>query len=94
MRFLLLPLLFLAGLPIQAGESCACATDLSGAWPSGKWESLADGHSGPLSATFERQDDNHYRVVFRGKFLRFIPFKMTMPPSSFSAVLVLISLVS
>jgi hypothetical protein len=78
MRVLLMLLLFLAGFPLQAGEPCACAPDLSGAWPSGKWESIADGHSGPLSATFERLDASRYRVVFRGKFFGFIPFKFTV----------------
>jgi hypothetical protein len=75
MRVLLLPLLLLASLPAHAAQPCLCGPDLSGNWPNGRWESQSDGHGGPLSATFERVDAQHYRVVFRGKFLKIIPFR-------------------
>jgi hypothetical protein len=54
---------------------CPCGPDLSGAWSSGRWESLADGHSGPLTATFERAGPGGYDVTFRGRFFRIIPFR-------------------
>lgn len=79
MRLLLvLPLMFLAGLPLRAAEPCPCAPDLTGKWTSGAWESFADGHKGPLTATFEKLSPAQYRVKFRGRFFRVIPFHYTV----------------
>jgi hypothetical protein len=56
----------------QAGEPI----NLSGRW-SGHWESLSNGHRGPLHATFTKADDSHYSVIFRGRFLKILPFRYT-----------------
>jgi hypothetical protein len=48
--------------------------DLTGCW-SGHWESQTSGHRGPLSATFQRANETQYSVVFRGRFLKIIPFR-------------------
>jgi hypothetical protein len=55
---------------LTAGEP----PDLTGNW-SGHWESQTNGHRGPLSATFQRAIDSQYSVVFRGRFLKVIPFR-------------------
>jgi hypothetical protein len=47
--------------------------DLSGSWH-GRWESCSSGHQGPLNATFCRLDPLHYRVDFRGRFFKILPF--------------------
>lgn len=49
------------------------ASDLSGYW-SGTWASSCTRHHGPLSATFCRLDETHYRVNFRGRFFKILPF--------------------
>jgi len=56
-------------------QPCPCPPDLSGAWTTGKWESQSTSHNGPLSAHFEKLGPTQYRVTFRGKFFRFIPFR-------------------
>ena len=55
---------------VQAGQP----PDLSGKW-SGHWESQGSGHKGPLHGTFRKTDETHYRVVFRGRFLKVLPFR-------------------
>jgi hypothetical protein len=50
------------------------AADLSGEW-SGRWESTRSGRGGPLRACFWQLDELHYRVRFRGRFLKIIPFR-------------------
>jgi hypothetical protein len=58
--------------------SSVAATDLSGSW-SGGWYSCTNGHRGPLQATFCRQDESHYVVHFRGRFLlNLIPFRYSV----------------
>src|SRR5690606_41563988 len=52
----------------------AQAVDLSGCWE-GRWMSHCTPHQGPLKATFVRQDDTHYRVHFKGRFFKLLPFK-------------------
>ncbi len=51
--------------------------DLSGHWK-GHWESCSSGHKGPLQATFCKVDETHYRVHFRGRFLKIVPFRYTV----------------
>ena len=64
----------LAILVMTSATRAADPPDLSGAW-SGHWESQTSGHRGPLSATFHRANDTQYSVVFRGRFLKIIPFR-------------------
>ena len=55
----------------------ARATDLSGCW-AGSWHSSSTGHSGVLKATFTKCGDTQYRVEFRGRFCKFVPFKYSV----------------
>lgn len=55
----------------------AAAVDLSGSW-SGTWESCTTGHAGPLRAEFTRCGATHYRVDFRGRFFRILPFRYSV----------------
>lgn len=48
--------------------------DLSGKW-SGYWVSDTNGHTGPLHAKFTPTGDDSYRVVYRGRFAKVIPFR-------------------
>uniref|UniRef100_A0A7C4QT04 Uncharacterized protein n=1 Tax=Schlesneria paludicola TaxID=360056 RepID=A0A7C4QT04_9PLAN len=54
----------------------ASVPDLSGDW-TGSWCSTTNGHHGPMTATFCRLDDHHYRVHFRGRYFRLLPFSYT-----------------
>ena len=54
----------------------ACAQDLTGRW-CGEWNDCRSGHRGPLRATFSKCDDEHYRVVFTGRFFKVIPFRFS-----------------
>jgi hypothetical protein len=62
-------LLFLLALP-----SSVQAADLTGHW-SGHWVDTGSGHTGPLRATFEQCDEDHYRITFIGRFFKVIPFR-------------------
>jgi len=73
MRTFALLFVFAASAPAQ--PPCPCPPDLSGEWPTGTWKSDADGHTGPLSATFVKSGEGQYRVTFRGRFWRFFPFR-------------------
>ena len=53
-----------------------CAQDLTGRW-CGEWNDCRSGHRGPLRATFSKCDDEHYRVVFTGRFFKVIPFRFS-----------------
>jgi hypothetical protein len=46
---------------------------LAGRW-SGEWISDANGHHGPLHGRFRQLDADTYRVAFRGRFAKVIPF--------------------
>ena len=50
--------------------------DLAGRW-SGHWVSETNGHTGPLHARFRQIDDDTYRVTFRGRFAKVLPFWYT-----------------
>lgn len=60
-----------------AFTAAAQATDLSGSW-SGRWKSCKTGHQGPLKATFCRVDASHYKVTFRGRFFKVLPFRYSV----------------
>jgi hypothetical protein len=47
--------------------------DLAGKW-SGYWVSEKNGHMGPLQGTFTRLDEDTYRVRYRGRFAKIVPF--------------------
>jgi hypothetical protein len=49
---------------------------LSGRW-SGYWVSDKNGHTGPLHARFRQLDADTYRVAFRGRFAKMVPFWYT-----------------
>ncbi|VTR93043.1 Hypothetical secreted protein OS=uncultured planctomycete 6FN GN=6FN_22 PE=4 SV=1 [Gemmata massiliana] len=49
---------------------------LTGKW-SGYWVSDKNGHTGPLHATFTPLGDDAYRVKYRGRFAKVIPFRYT-----------------
>jgi hypothetical protein len=55
----------------------AAALDLSGSW-SGSWESSTTGHAGPLRAEFTRCSPTQYRVQFRGRFFKILPFRYSV----------------
>ncbi|QJW97580.1 hypothetical protein [Frigoriglobus tundricola] len=57
-----------------AGAAGAQSPDLTGKW-SGYWASDKNGHTGPLNATFVPQGDSSYRVTYRGRFAKVIPFR-------------------
>lgn len=50
------------------------AQDLTGPW-CGSWNDCKSGHHGPLRGTFSKCDEQHYRVVFTGRFFKVIPFR-------------------
>ena len=77
--FRLLTLVVLCVFPPQLDQSL-CAADAStsrwspvGRWQ-GQWESQSTGHTGPLRARIRQIDENRYRAVFTGRFLKVIPF--------------------
>ena len=57
-----------------AGTAGAQPPDLSGKW-AGYWVSDKNGHTGPLKATFAPQGADAYRVTYRGRFAKVIPFR-------------------
>ena len=48
--------------------------EVAGCW-SGYWMSCKDGHSGPMTATICKIDDNCYRATFKGRFWVVFPFR-------------------
>lgn len=58
-------------------SASAHATDLSGCW-AGSWQSCSTGHAGVLKATFTKCGDGQYRVEFRGRFCKFVPFRYSV----------------
>lgn len=62
---------------VSAGASRLEAADLSGCWV-GSWQSCTTGHKGPLKAEFTRCGADAYRVTFRGRFFKIIPFTYTV----------------
>ena len=69
-------LLALIGLVLGTGSLAAQPPDLSGRW-SGHWVSATNGHTGPLHARFRQVDCDTYRVAFRGRFAKLLPFWYT-----------------
>lgn len=67
----ILSLVALCALP---SVGSAQQPDLSGWW-SGYWVSDKNGHTGPLNATFKPLDANTYKVTYRGRFAKVIPFR-------------------
>jgi hypothetical protein len=59
---------------VAAAQQPAAPPDLTGHW-TGHWESCKNGHHGPLSAQFCKTGDGCYEVVFRGRFLKVVPFR-------------------
>lgn len=66
-------MIFFCALILMAVESVH-ANNPAGRWR-GQWSSQTTGHRGPLHARFRQLDANHYRVVFRGRFFKVIPFR-------------------
>ncbi|AWM39402.1 hypothetical protein GobsT_22770 [Gemmata obscuriglobus] len=64
---------FVSGV-LPAAALAQPAPELSGKW-SGYWVSDANGHTGPLHARFTPQGDDAYRVTYRGRFAKVIPFR-------------------
>ena len=58
-------------------STVAQALDLSGSW-AGSWKDSGTGHHGPLWATFVQLEDGNYRVHFRGRFAKIIPFRYSV----------------
>lgn len=70
----------LIGLTLIGLACCAVpahAADLSGCW-TGEWSSCTTGHHGPLQATFCQLDTGDYRVDFRGRFAKIVPFRYSV----------------
>jgi hypothetical protein len=59
-----------------SGPAAAQPPDLGGRW-SGHWVSEKNGHTGPLHARFRQIDHDTYRVAFRGRFAKVLPFWYT-----------------
>jgi hypothetical protein len=59
---------------LMLAPASAFAQDLTGCWR-GTWDDCKSGHSGPLRATVNKCDDQHYRAVFTGRFFKVIPFR-------------------
>jgi hypothetical protein len=70
---ILLPLLLILSVDSRASAE---PPELSGRW-SGYWVSDTNGHTGPLHAKFRRVDADTYRVAFRGRFAKVLPFWYT-----------------
>ena len=73
----LLAVLALGTLPAVSFSQTVAApatADLSGKW-SGYWVSDTNGHTGPLHARFTPKGDDAYRVTYRGRFAKVIPFR-------------------
>jgi hypothetical protein len=51
------------------------ADELEGRWQQGSWSDSKSGHEGPLRAYFRQTDEDHYRVVFTGRFAKVVPFR-------------------
>jgi hypothetical protein len=73
-----MPRTLLAIFALVASSTTVAAQppDLSGRW-SGHWVSEKNGHTGPLHGRFRQIDDDTYRVAFRGRFAKVIPFWYT-----------------
>lgn len=56
-----------------AGSAAAQPPDLTVRWD-GYWVSDVNGHTGPLHARFRQLDADTYRVAFRGRFAKIVPF--------------------
>jgi hypothetical protein len=69
-------LLTLLALVAFSSTAAAQPPDLAGRW-SGHWVSETNGHTGPLHARFRQIDDDTYRVSFRGRFAKVLPFLYT-----------------
>jgi hypothetical protein len=63
-------------LALLVAATPATAQDLSGHWR-GHWEDCRSGHRGPLQACFRKCDEQHYQVVFTGRFFGVVPFRFT-----------------
>src|SRR5205823_3003774 len=70
----LFALIVLPSMSFAQQPTLVAAPDLSGKW-SGYWISDKNGHTGPLSATFTSQGGDAYRVDYRGRFAKVIPFR-------------------
>lgn len=68
-RFALVVLVAVACCPVASAQPPV----LSGRWD-GYWVSDANGHTGPLHARFRQLDADTYRVAFRGRFAKVVPF--------------------
>jgi hypothetical protein len=73
-RGLLAAAVILLANTVAVAQQPTAVPDLTGNW-CGHWESCKNGHHGPLSARFCKTDDCHYEVVFRGRFLKVVPFR-------------------
>lgn len=64
---------------LTEGESAGAPAVLSlaGHW-SGSWYSCSTGHRGPLFAEFCPLSTGDYRVNFRGRFFRILPFRYSV----------------
>ncbi|HVL11253.1 MAG TPA: hypothetical protein VM529_01720 [Gemmata sp.] len=76
MSRVLLVLLLVLVLVLVASAATPLAAqppDITGRW-SGVWVSDKNGHTGLLHARVRPIDDDTYRVAFRGRFAKVIPF--------------------
>lgn len=69
-------LLVALALFVLTGTAAAQLPDLTGSW-SGYWVSAKNDHTGPLHGRFRQIDDDTYRVAFRGRFAKVVPFWYT-----------------
>lgn len=59
---------------VSFAQTVPAGPDVSGRW-SGYWVSDTNGHTGPLHARFTPKGDDAYRVTYRGRFAKVIPFR-------------------
>ncbi len=76
-NFLIHNLLLIA---ILLGWACSSRADVDiiGKW-NGKWVSDARGQSGPLVATFSKNEKGAIQAIFEGRFFKIFPFRFVVP---------------
>ena len=78
-NFLIHNLLVIAFLLVCASSSRA-EVDIIGKW-NGKWVSEARGQSGPLTASFSKNEKGAFQAIFEGRFFKIFPFRFVVPLS-------------
>ena len=70
--------LLLIGFLLGCVSSSRADVDIVGKW-NGKWVSEARGQSGPLVATFSKNEKGTIQAIFEGRFFKIFPFRFVVP---------------